>query len=66
VSRLLAIDVGERRIGLAVADTRTSRVRGLSTIRRSDDVRDGSKTWTPWDECVVLERSASPELAGMP
>jgi putative Holliday junction resolvase len=42
VTRLLAIDVGERRIGLAVADTRTGSVRALATIRRAAAPRDGA------------------------
>lgn len=41
MSRLLAVDVGERRIGLAIADTQTGSVRPLSTIRRADPERDG-------------------------
>ena len=41
MSRLLAIDVGERRIGLAIADTQTGSVRPLATIRRADPARDG-------------------------
>ena len=41
MSRLLAIDVGERRIGLAVADTASGSVRPLATVRRVDDARDG-------------------------
>lgn len=41
MSRLLAIDLGERRIGLAVADTESGSVRPLATIRRSSDERDG-------------------------
>jgi putative Holliday junction resolvase len=40
VTRLLAVDLGERRIGLAVADTETGSVRPLATIRRSDLARD--------------------------
>jgi putative Holliday junction resolvase len=40
VTRLLGLDVGERRIGLAVADTESGAVRPLSTIRRSDPARD--------------------------
>ena len=41
MSLLLAIDLGERRIGLAVADTSTGSVRTLATIRRAGDERDG-------------------------
>jgi putative Holliday junction resolvase len=42
VSRLLAIDLGERRIGLAIADTETGSVRPLTTIRRADAARDAA------------------------
>ncbi|HLB44609.1 MAG TPA: Holliday junction resolvase RuvX [Candidatus Limnocylindrales bacterium] len=42
MSRLLAIDVGERRIGLALADTDTGSVRPLATIRRVDAARDAA------------------------
>lgn len=41
MSRLLAVDLGERRIGLAVADTQSGSVRPLTTIRRADPQRDG-------------------------
>jgi putative Holliday junction resolvase len=41
VTRLLGIDVGERRIGLAVADTASGAVRPLTTISRADATRDG-------------------------
>jgi len=40
LTRLLGVDVGERRIGLAVADTDTSSVKPMTTIRRRDDARD--------------------------
>jgi putative holliday junction resolvase len=40
LTRLLGIDLGERRIGLAVADTETNSVRPLATIRRGDAERD--------------------------
>ena len=41
MSRLLGIDLGERRIGLAVAATESGAARGLATVRRGtldDDV----------------------------
>jgi putative Holliday junction resolvase len=41
MTRLLGIDVGERRIGLAVAETDAGSVRPLATIRRADPQRDG-------------------------
>lgn len=40
MTRLLGVDLGERRIGLAVADTATGAVRPLATIRRADACRD--------------------------
>ena len=40
MTRLLGVDLGERRIGLAVADVAAQSVRPLTTIRRSDDARD--------------------------
>lgn len=40
MTRLLGIDLGSRRIGLAVADTETGSVRPLATIRRADAERD--------------------------
>lgn len=40
MTRLLGVDLGERRIGLAVADTDSGAVRPLATIRRADPVRD--------------------------
>ncbi|HET9614175.1 MAG TPA: Holliday junction resolvase RuvX [Candidatus Limnocylindrales bacterium] len=42
MSRLLGLDVGERRIGIALAD-RDGRAMPLTTLRRSDDpARDGA------------------------
>jgi len=40
LTRLLGVDLGEKRIGLAVADTASGSVRPLATIRRSDVLRD--------------------------
>ncbi len=40
MTRLLGVDLGERRIGLAVADVAAQSVRPLTTIRRSEDARD--------------------------
>jgi putative pre-16S rRNA nuclease len=40
VTRLLGVDLGERRIGLAVGDTETGSVRPLTTISRADAARD--------------------------
>ncbi len=40
MTRLLGIDLGSRRIGLAVAETDSGSVRPLTTIRRGDADRD--------------------------
>ena len=40
MTRLLGVDVGERRIGLAVADAESGSVRPLATIRRGEATRD--------------------------
>lgn len=61
MTRLLAIDLGERRIGLAVADTRTGTVRPLATIRRSDADRDGRTL-----RRVAQEQRADELVVGLP
>ncbi len=44
MTRLLGVDLGTRRIGLAVADTRTGEVRPLATLRRAPSVeRDAER-----------------------
>lgn len=40
MTRLLGIDLGSRRIGLAVAETDSGSVRPLTTVRRGDAERD--------------------------
>jgi putative holliday junction resolvase len=40
VTRLLGIDLGSRRIGVALADTQTGQVRPLATLRRGTSERD--------------------------
>jgi putative Holliday junction resolvase len=42
VTRFLALDVGERRIGVALADTTSGQVKALTTIRRTDAARDAA------------------------
>ncbi len=42
MSRLLGIDLGERRIGLAVAATETGAARGLATLMRGTPDEDAS------------------------
>ena len=61
MSRLLAIDLGERRIGLAVADTTTGAVRPLATIRRADVERDGRTLAR-----VAAEQRADEIIVGLP
>jgi putative transcription antitermination factor YqgF len=44
VSRLLGVDLGTRRVGLAVADTATGEVRPMATLRRAPSVeRDAER-----------------------
>jgi putative Holliday junction resolvase len=43
---LLAVDLGERRIGLAIGDTETGSVRPLATIRRATHGRDAATLTT--------------------
>lgn len=40
MTRLLGIDLGSRRIGVALADTQTGQVRPLATLRRTTAERD--------------------------
>ena len=42
LTRLLGVDLGERRIGLAVGDSESSRVNPLTTLRRGDPERDAA------------------------
>jgi putative Holliday junction resolvase len=42
VSRLLGLDVGERRIGIAVGDTEAGSVRALTTLTRGTVERDAA------------------------
>lgn len=61
MTRYLALDVGDRRIGLAVADDTFGIARPLSTIRRHDveaDVRAVGK--------VVAEEEATALVIGLP
>jgi putative holliday junction resolvase len=61
VSRLLGIDLGERRIGLAVAATETGAARGLATLMRG----------TPDDDAaalahVIAEQRIDELVVGLP
>jgi putative Holliday junction resolvase len=44
IARLLGIDLGDRRIGLAVAEPETGHVRPLATIRRAADAATDART----------------------
>jgi putative Holliday junction resolvase len=55
VTRLLGVDVGEKRIGLAVADLESGKVRPLATIRRGDPGRDTGTLATICDEQRIDE-----------
>lgn len=61
MSRLLAIDVGERRIGLALADTGTGSVKPLTTIRRADAARDAATLGR-----LAREQNAVELIVGLP
>jgi putative holliday junction resolvase len=54
--RLLGIDLGERRIGIAVADLRTGGVNPLTTIHRARKVAD---------DAIVVARLAAEQRAGV-
>lgn len=55
LTRLLGVDLGETRIGLAVADTDSGSVRPLGTIRRSDARRDQQTLTRVCDEQRIEE-----------
>ena len=40
MTRLLGIDLGERRIGIAIADTETGEIRPLTTLHRATPAHD--------------------------
>ena len=42
MTRLLGIDLGERRIGIAIADSTTGEIRPLTTLHRSTPQHDGA------------------------
>ena len=73
LTRLLGIDLGESRIGLAIADTQTGSVKPLRTIRRADASRDAATLATlsaeqRIDEIVVglplnMDGSEGPQAA---
>lgn len=55
MSVLLGLDVGERRIGLALGDDVGVRVTGLTTIRRADAARDAATLTRLVHEHAVTE-----------
>ncbi|HSH21968.1 MAG TPA: Holliday junction resolvase RuvX, partial [Candidatus Caenarcaniphilales bacterium] len=61
MTRLLGIDLGTRRIGLAVADTVTASVRPLTTVRRGDPERDIRTLAT-----IVAEQRVDEFVVGLP
>jgi putative Holliday junction resolvase len=61
VTRLLALDVGERRIGVALADTRSGSVKPLTTIRRADAARDAATIGR-----IASEQDATEIVVGLP
>lgn len=61
MSRLLALDVGERRIGIALADTESGSIKALATIRRADSTRDANTIAT-----MAREQSATELVVGLP
>jgi putative Holliday junction resolvase len=54
VRRLLGVDLGDRRIGVAIADPESGRVRPLATLRRG----------TPQADAATLSRLAAEQGAG--
>lgn len=61
LTRLLGVDLGESRIGLAVADTLTRSVTPLATIRRTDTARDAATLST-----VCAEQRIDEIVVGLP
>lgn len=61
MSRLLALDIGERRIGIALADTESGAVKSLATIRRADAARDASTIGR-----LAREQRATEVVVGLP
>jgi putative holliday junction resolvase len=55
LTRLLGVDLGERRIGLAVGDSDSGTVRPLATLRRADAARDAATIRRACDEQRIDE-----------
>lgn len=60
-ARLLGLDLGERRIGVAVAEAATGRIRPLATLRRGGIDRDASSV-----AHLVAEVGATEIIVGLP
>jgi putative Holliday junction resolvase len=61
MTTLLGVDVGQRRIGVAVGDPVSGRVRALSTIRRSDPEHDAATL-----RRLADEQNATELVVGLP
>jgi putative Holliday junction resolvase len=61
VSILIGIDLGDRRIGVATADTASGAVRPLLTLRRDDPQHDAAAVGR-----IVRERGADAIIVGLP
>jgi putative holliday junction resolvase len=61
VTRLLGIDLGTRRIGIALADTATGSVVPLTTVRRRDPERDLATL-----RSVIREQRVDEVVLGLP
>lgn len=59
--RLLGIDLGSRRMGIALADPRTGSVRALATLRRQDADHEGAVL-----SRLVLEHDVTELVVGLP
>ena len=62
MSRLLGIDLGERRIGIAVADDETGSVRPLVTLSRGRDIERDARTIAR----LAAEQRATELVVGLP
>jgi putative Holliday junction resolvase len=61
VTRLLGIDLGSRRIGVALAVTQTGQVRPLATLRRASSDRDRES-----NSRLVMEHAVDEIVVGLP
>ena len=61
LTRLLGVDLGESRIGLAVADSQSGSVKPLTTIRRAEPARDAATLAT-----LCAEQRIDEIVVGLP